>query len=106
MRGLDLDREIDAATAEALNAVWLEYAIVLFRGVGTSNESHVRLSRAFGELEVQRAAGSDALWMPCGGRTLKTLNFEILDEYGNEVELPESCPISFSKAFEPREPNA
>ena len=50
--GLDLDREIDAATADALNAVWLEYAIVLFRGIGTSNESHVRLSRAFGELEV------------------------------------------------------
>ena len=31
---------------------------------------------------------------------------EILDEYGNEVELPESCPISFSITFEPREPNA
>ena len=50
--GLDLDREIDAATAKALNDVWLEYAIVLFRGMGTSNERHQRLSRAFGELEV------------------------------------------------------
>ena len=38
--------------AKALNDVWLEYAIVLFRGMGTSNARHQRLSRAFGELEV------------------------------------------------------
>ncbi len=50
--GLDLDREIDEATARALNDVWLEYAIVLFRRIGTSNERHLRLSRVFGELEV------------------------------------------------------
>ena len=50
--GLDLDQEIDAETARALNEVWLEYAIVLFRGIGTSNERHLRLSRCFGELEV------------------------------------------------------
>ncbi|MCA9501563.1 MAG: TauD/TfdA family dioxygenase [Spirochaetaceae bacterium] len=50
--GLDLDRPIDAATARALNEVWLDAGIVLFRGLGTSNERHVRLSRCFGELEV------------------------------------------------------
>lgn len=50
--GLDLDREIDEATAKALNEVWLDAAIVLFRGIGTSDERHVRLSRCFGELEV------------------------------------------------------
>jgi len=50
--GLDLDQEIDGETARALNDVWLEYAIVLFRGIGTSNERHLRLSRCFGELEV------------------------------------------------------
>jgi len=50
--GLDLDREIDPATAKALNEVWLDAAIVLFRGIGTSNDRHLRLSRAFGELEV------------------------------------------------------
>jgi len=50
--GLDLDREIDDATAKALNDVWLDAAIVLFRGIGTSNERHLRLSRCFGELEV------------------------------------------------------
>jgi taurine dioxygenase len=50
--GIDLDREIDQGTAEALNQVWLDSAIVLFRGIGTSNERHLRLSRAFGQLEV------------------------------------------------------
>lgn len=50
--GLDLDREIDAATAKALNEAWLDAAILLFRGIGTSNERHLRLSRCFGELEV------------------------------------------------------
>lgn len=50
--GLDLDREIDPKTARALNDVWLDAAIVLFRGIGTSNERHLRLSRCFGELEV------------------------------------------------------
>ena len=50
--GLDLDREIDASTAKALNDVWLESAILLFRGIGTSNERHLALSKVFGELEV------------------------------------------------------
>ena len=64
----------------------------------------VPLSEGFGELEVARNTGGEALWMPCGGRTLKTLNFEIVDEFGNEVELP--SPISFSIAFVPREPGS
>jgi len=50
--GLDLDGEIDASTIKALNDVWLESAILLFRGIGTSNERHLRLSACFGELEV------------------------------------------------------
>jgi len=50
--GLDLDREIDDETARALAEVWLDAAIVLFRGIGTSNERHLRLSRCFGDLEV------------------------------------------------------
>ncbi len=50
--GLDLDREIDDETARALDEVWLDAAIVLFRGIGTSNERHLRLSRCFGDLEV------------------------------------------------------
>ena len=60
----------------------------------------------FGELEVARnQGGSEAFGMPCGGRTLKRLRFEILDEHGNEIEPPQSCTISFPIAFEPREPN-
>ena len=50
--GLDLDEPIDAATAKALNDVWLEAAIVLFRGIGRSSERQLRLSRCFGELEI------------------------------------------------------
>ena len=50
--GLDLSRAVDAETAEALNAAWLESAILVFPGAGTSMEAHLRLSRAFGELEV------------------------------------------------------
>lgn len=49
--GLDLSREIEDATAEALRAAWLDAAILLFRGIGTSCERHLRLSRVFGELE-------------------------------------------------------
>jgi taurine dioxygenase len=50
--GLDLDQPLEESTVQALNDVWLEAAIVLFRGIGTSNDRHLRLSRAFGELEV------------------------------------------------------
>ena len=50
--GLDLDRELGPEIVQALNEAWLEHAILLFRGLGTSNERHVRLSRAFGELEI------------------------------------------------------
>lgn len=50
--GLDLDRPIDEETSRALNEVWLDAAIVLFRGMGTSSERQLRLSRCFGELEV------------------------------------------------------
>jgi taurine dioxygenase len=50
--GLDLDHPIDRETSKALNEVWLEAAIVLFRGVGTSSERQLSLSRAFGEIEL------------------------------------------------------
>ena len=50
--GLDLDRPIGEDTARALNDVWLDAAILLFRGMGTSSERHLRLSRAFGEIEL------------------------------------------------------
>ena len=62
------------------------------------------LTEGFGELEVQRNNGSlEGLWLPCEG-TLKRLQFEIQDEYGNILDLPESCPVSFSIAFRTPEP--
>ncbi len=50
--GLDLDRPIDAATRQALYAAWLDAGILLFRGIGTTSERQLALSRCFGELEV------------------------------------------------------
>ena len=50
--GLDLDRPIDEPTRRALYDTWLEHGILLFRGMGTTVERHLALSRCFGELEV------------------------------------------------------
>ena len=50
--GLDLARPIDAGTRQALNEIWLESGILLFRGIGTSTDRQLALSRCFGELEV------------------------------------------------------
>jgi taurine dioxygenase len=49
--GLDISQDIDAATSAALHAAWLEHGFLLFRGIGTSPEAQLRLSRCFGELE-------------------------------------------------------
>ena len=59
----------------------------------------VALTEGFGELEVQRNNGSlEGLWLPCQG-AIKRLLFEIQDEYGNILDLPESCSVSFTMAF-------
>ena len=50
--GLDLSRPISEATQRALYDVWLDAGILVFRGVGTSPERHLALSRAFGDLDV------------------------------------------------------
>ncbi|MCA9505046.1 MAG: TauD/TfdA family dioxygenase [Myxococcales bacterium] len=49
--GLDLEKPIDEATSTALRDLWLEHGIVLFRGLGTSPEALLSLSRCIGELE-------------------------------------------------------
>lgn len=49
--GLEAGRDIDPATASKLLAAWREAGVLLFRGVGTSPETLLRLSRCFGELE-------------------------------------------------------
>ena len=49
--GLNIEGDIPPATAQALGAAWLEHGMLLFRGIGTSPEAQLRLSRCFGELE-------------------------------------------------------
>jgi taurine dioxygenase len=50
--GLDLGQPVDEPTRQALYDTWLEFGILLFRGIGTTSERHLALSRCFGELEV------------------------------------------------------
>lgn len=49
--GLDIAGGIAPATAAALKQVWLEHGVLVFRGIGTSPEVQLELSRCFGELE-------------------------------------------------------
>lgn len=49
--GLDVQGDISAEAAEQLRNLWLERGVILFRGMGTSPEVQLRLSRCFGELE-------------------------------------------------------
>ena len=54
--GLDLARPITEATRRALYDVWLDAGILVFRGLGTTPERHVALSRCFGDLDVHPVA--------------------------------------------------
>lgn len=49
--GLNPEKPIDADTKQALYRTWLDAGVVLFRGIGTSPEAQLALSRCFGELE-------------------------------------------------------
>lgn len=49
--GLDITDGIATETAIALRKAWLEHGILVFRGIGTSPEVQLELSRCFGELE-------------------------------------------------------
>ncbi|MFC8824026.1 TauD/TfdA dioxygenase family protein [Streptomyces sp. NPDC057137] len=50
VHGLNLERDIDEATRQALLDAWTRGGILLFRGC-RSAEAHLRLSRCFGKLE-------------------------------------------------------
>jgi taurine dioxygenase len=50
--GLDLAHPIDTRTRLELYEAWLDAGILLFRGIGSSSERQLSLSRCFGELEV------------------------------------------------------
>lgn len=49
--GLNITGKISPATAKMLREVWLEHGVLVFRGMGTSPEVQLELSRCFGELE-------------------------------------------------------
>lgn len=49
--GLNIAGGIAADTAAALKQAWLDYGVLVFRGLGTSPEVQLELSRCFGELE-------------------------------------------------------
>lgn len=49
--GLDISGEIQPETASRLKELWLEHGVLVFKGIGTSPELQLNLSRCFGELE-------------------------------------------------------
>lgn len=54
--GVDLTRDLDEKTAEAIRRAWIEKGLLLFRGVSQDDEAQMRLSRLFGEMEPAATA--------------------------------------------------
>lgn len=52
VEGLDLSRPLDDETLATLWELFIEAGVLVFRGMGTTPEAHIELSRAFGELEL------------------------------------------------------
>jgi taurine dioxygenase len=52
VEGVDLSHPLDDDTREVLWQLFIEAGVLVFRGVGTTPEAHIELSRAFGELEL------------------------------------------------------
>lgn len=46
--GMDLDRPVDATTAEELCALWVQHGLLIWRGGSPSAETQVKLSAVFG----------------------------------------------------------
>lgn len=58
IRGLDLARPLDDATAEALKAAWCEHLVLLFRGQRLSEDEHIAFSRGIGEVQPPNATST------------------------------------------------
>jgi len=56
LRDIDLSEPIDDATRGAILDAWIDAGVLLFRGAGTSDEIHMRLSSIFGEMEPAATA--------------------------------------------------
>lgn len=52
VEGLDLSHPLDDATVAELRRLLVDAGVLVFRGIGTTPEAHIELSRAFGELEL------------------------------------------------------
>src|SRR5436853_122415 len=50
IEGIDLTREMDAATFDAVQRAFYEHEVVYFRGAKLSDEDQIRFSARFGEL--------------------------------------------------------
>ena len=50
IRGVDLTRPVDAATAKELYQFWLKHLVLLFRGQELTQEQLITVSRMFGKL--------------------------------------------------------
>jgi taurine dioxygenase len=63
VKGLDLTKQLDAQTIAALRKVWLDRAVLVFRGQKLSQEDLWRFTKYFGELG---ARGRPARTFPTG----------------------------------------
>ena len=52
IRGVDLRREMDAETFQAVHDAWMEYLVVVFPDQQISDEEHIAFTRYFGEPEI------------------------------------------------------
>ena len=52
IEGLDASTPLDEGTRAQLWRLFIEAGVLVFRGVGTSPEAHIEVSRVFGELEL------------------------------------------------------
>ena len=55
IRGVDLTRELEPATASALYAAWLKHLVLVFRGQALSAEDQRRFTLLFGEIQPPRS---------------------------------------------------
>ena len=56
IRGLDLARDLDAATFDQIRAAWAVHKVLLIRGQTIDADQQLRFARRFGEIQVVRSA--------------------------------------------------
>lgn len=90
--GLDLNKAITDATRQDLYDTWLDKGILLFRGIGTSPEKQLALSRCFGEHEVHPIEDirvddyPELIWLASNGK--RTAPVYYYDEVATVGRIP------------------